>query len=122
VSPKPHVELAREHLNRALDELATDEVAASLWLFLAAEQALEAIAEPRGIDTKKNHQVRIAAAKRLAAEGVVPEETPELLDTLNEARKRTTYEGEALDLKEWSLEEAAVAVETLVGRAEEASA
>jgi hypothetical protein len=122
MSPKSHIELARGHLNRALDVVETDKEAAALWLFFAAEQALESIAALRGIDTKRNHQTRIAAAKQLAADGLVPETTADLLDTLNEARKATTYEGEPLDLKEWSLEDAVVATETLVERAEEESA
>src|SRR5215210_7981142 len=113
-SPKSRVELARQHLDRALDRLDSDEEAAALWLFYAAEQAVESLASSRGLGTKKNHQLRIKAAKELADNDVVADTTADLLDTLNEARKETTYEGERLNLRSWSLADAAEAVETLV--------
>lgn len=56
MSPKPKHELAREHLDRALNAIDTgDVVVAITFLHLAAEAAIVTLAEREGIPTQKSH-------------------------------------------------------------------
>lgn len=123
VSPKARAELAREHLDRALPAVtAEDHTEAVTWLFAALEAAIVAVAESRGIDTKKQHWKKAEAAKQLHDAGALPHDFSDTLDILNEARKVAVYEGEEPDLGDQSLEDIAADVETAVELAEQEGA
>jgi len=119
VSPKAKHELAREHLDTAQRELAEGAIVpAIMFLHLAAEAAIVALAEREGIDTKKRHDKKAEAAHELYRRGVVGEDLGESLRSLNQARKDATYEGEDPELDSEALEALAVRIETVVKAAE----
>ncbi|MDQ3647713.1 MAG: HEPN domain-containing protein [Actinomycetota bacterium] len=119
MSPKRKVELAREHLDRALPAVTTEDYTEAVtWLFAALEAAIVAIAERHGIDTEKQHWKKAAVAKQLRESGKLPHDFSTTLDVLNEARKVAVYEGETPDLGGESLEDVATDVEAAVELAE----
>lgn len=119
MSPKAKAQLAREHLDRALPAVAADDQAeAGTWRFAALEAAIVAVADHHGIDTKKQHWRKTEVAKELYESGVLPHDSCDTLDVLNEARKVAVYEGDEPDLGDQSLEDVAADVETAVDLAE----
>ena len=120
MSPKAKVQLAREHLDRALPAVtAEDYTEAVTWLFAALEAAIVAVAERHGIDTQKQHWKKAEVAKQLHDSGFLPHDFSDSLDTLNEALKVAVYEGDEPDLGDQSLEDIAADVETAVELAEQ---
>jgi len=86
VAPKPKHLPAREHLERALGHIeGDDEQDAVSSLFYAAEAGLVALADARGIDTKKQHGAKAKAAAQLHADGVLDEDFSSLLRELKPA-------------------------------------
>lgn len=118
MSRKPKKQLAREHFERALTVIEDDPVNGVHWLFVALEAAIDALAAEEGIKTGKSHLKRVQAAEALEKAEVVKEQTSELLELLNEARKETEYEGGDLDLEDWDLEDVVSEVKELVELAE----
>jgi HEPN domain-containing protein len=115
MSPKAKRELAREHLSTARRELAAGElVPAIMFLHLAGEAAVVALAETEGIDTCKRHDRKADAARELFRRGIVSEDLSEALRSLNQVRKDATYEGEDPDLSAEDLEELVDRIETIV--------
>jgi uncharacterized protein (UPF0332 family) len=95
MSPKDKRQLAREHLDdaeaAASDDRLKDAVNA---LFYAAEAAVVALAERRGIDTKRQHQMKADAASDMYEKGVLEHDFGPLLRIVNQARKDIWYEGD----------------------------
>lgn len=121
MAPKDKAVLAREHLERALPAVtAEDSTEAVTWLFAALEAAVVAIAQARGIDTKRQHWKKAEVAKQLHETGVLSHDFSDTLGLLNEARKTAVYEGDEPVLGGRSLEDVATDVETAVELAEEA--
>jgi predicted ATPase len=116
MAPKSKDALAREHLNRGLENLEGDASEAAYWLFLAAEAAVVFLAEKNGIASQKNHPAKVTIAEELVERQIIAEAIPDLLKILNQARKDTMYEGEELNLDGWSLEDVAIEIETLVDK------
>lgn len=104
--PSEHAKLAREHLDRAAPHIPDgDDTQAITWLHLAAEAAVEALAQAHGIDTMKLHARKARVAHDLYVGGAM---TVDLRDTLrlpNDARKATNYSRGAADLEGRSLED-----------------
>lgn len=92
-----------------------------MFLHLAAEAAIVALAEREGIDTEKRHDKKAEAALELYRRGVVGDDLSESLRSLNQARKDATYEGEDPELGSDELESLAARIETVVEAAEKAS-
>lgn len=119
MAPKTKVELAREHLDRALRAVSTDDqTEAVTWLFAALEAAIVAVADEQGIDTKKQHWRKAEVAKELHDSGVLARDFSDTLDLLNEARKVAVYEGDEPDLGDETLEDVAADVEMAIELAE----
>lgn len=118
MSPKAKSDLAREHLEDAetaiCEERMKDAVNA---LFYAGEAAIVAIAEIRGIDTKRQHGLKADTATRLHREGVLAEDYGPTLKALNQARKDIWYEGEEPQLQ-GDLEDLLATIVVLVEAAE----
>lgn len=120
MSPRRKHELAREHLDRGLNGVASGDAAEAVaWLFLSLEAAIVSLADLHGLDTQKQHWKKAEVAAELHRQGTLPTDYSELLGLLNEARKAATYEGDDPDLEGRSLEEIAADVETAVERAEQ---
>lgn len=121
MSPKAKHELAREHLTTAQRELSEGAIVpAIMFLHLAAEAAIVALADREGIDTKKRHDLKADAAHELFSNGLVSEDLSESLRSLNQARKDATYEGEDPELGEEDLAALTERIEAVVAAAEEA--
>ncbi len=119
MSPKSKVQLAREHLERALPAVsAGDYTEAVTWLFAALEAAIVSVAGSRGIDTEKQHWKKARVAKQLHESGALPHDFSPTLNLLNDARKVAVYDGEEPELGNESLEDIAADVETAVDLAE----
>jgi uncharacterized protein (UPF0332 family) len=116
MSPKAKDVLARDHLEVARDDLDGGRLGEALnALFYAAEAAVVALAQENGIDTKKNHGLKAAAARALHEKGIVESDFSGLLRALNQGRKDHWYEGDEPDL---DLEEAYSEVQILVDAAQ----
>ena len=89
-----------------------------MFLHLAAEAAVVALAESEGIDTRRRHDMKADAAGELFRRGIVSEDLSEVLRSLNQVRKDATYEGEDPDLSVEDLEALAERIETIVVVAE----
>jgi HEPN domain-containing protein len=119
MSPRAKHELARKHLSTAQHELDGGAfVPAIMFLHLAAEAAVVALAESVGIDTRRRHDLKADAAGELFRRGVVTEDLSEVLRSLNQVRKDATYEGEDPDLSAEDLETLAQRIATIVVAAE----
>jgi hypothetical protein len=119
MSPKAKSRLAREHLERALPAvMSEDYTEAVTWLFAALEAAIAALAGQHGLSIEPKHWRKVEAAEQLYAEHAVPIDFAPTLRTLNNARKRAVYEGEEPDLGDQSLEDLAADVESAVDLAE----
>jgi hypothetical protein len=70
-----------------------------MWMSLAAEVAVSALAAHRGLDTRKNHLRRATVAIRLYELGDLDEDLRALLIRLNEERKAVHYHGRTPDLR-----------------------
>lgn len=116
ISPKSKDDLARQHLETAQADLDAERKGAALnALFYAAEAAIDYLADRHGIDTKKKHYLKAAAAATLHKQGILATDFSALLNTLNQERKDFWYEGEDPDL---DLEDAYAETEELVDAAE----
>lgn len=119
MSPRAKHELAREHLNRGLAGVASEDATEAVaWLFLALEAAIVAIAEAHDVEVTPHHWKKADVARRLHRDGVIGRDFTGLLELLNEARKVATYDGDDPDLGEASLEDLAADVEAAVVIAE----
>lgn len=117
MSPKPKVQVAREHLTKAQDEgTGGDPRDALQWSFASLEA--DALAAARGIAIDEQHWKRAEAARSLHATGVLPKDLSDLHRSLNEARKAVFYDGEDPDLGEVSIEDVLSDVEDAVVAAE----
>lgn len=116
---KPKVQVAREHLTKAQDEAAGEDLRDAVqWSFASLEAAIDAIAEVQGISIDDKHWKRTDAAKKLHEAGVLPKDLSDLHRTLNETRKGVIYEGEEPDLGDYSIEDVLIELEEAVDIAE----
>lgn len=116
---KPKVQVAREHLTKAQEEAAGEDLRDAVqWSFASLEAAIDALAEVHGISIDEKHWKRTDAATRLHEAGVLPKDLSALHRTLNETRKGVIYEGEAPDLGDYSIEDVLIEVEEAVEVAE----
>jgi hypothetical protein len=114
-----YAELAREHLDRAQPHVPDgDATQAITWLHLAAEAAVEAMADVRGIDTMKLHQRKAKVAHELYEQGAFSVDLRDTLVLLNEARKTTNYRGDEVDLEGRSTEDLYELIDRAVTEAE----
>jgi hypothetical protein len=119
VTGKPKVQVAREHLSKAQEEAASDDLRDAIqWSFASLEAAIDAFAETHRIAIDEKHWRRTEAAKKLYDDGVLPADLSELHQLLNDERKGVFYEGEAPDLGDLSIEDVLVEVERAVEVAE----
>lgn len=115
VSPKTKLQLAREHPDRALPAVeSNDYTEAVTWLFVSLEAAIVALAEQHGVPIEPNHWRKVKAAEQLYARGAITTNFAPALRTLNEARKEAVYDGEDPDFGDQSLEDLASEVESAV--------
>jgi hypothetical protein len=119
VSPKAKVEIAREHLAKAQEELNGDHRDAVQWAFASLEAAIDALAAEEGIAIDQKHWKRTDAARELHRKGVLPSDLSALHGELNFIRKAIFYDGEELEEDGFSVEDAVVDVETVVEIASE---
>jgi hypothetical protein len=122
MSPQSKAGLAREHFTRASGAFeAGDPVAGVMFLHLAAEAAVVALAELQGIATERQHWCKGQAATELHAHGVLSTDLGPILGLLNQARKDASYEGEQPDFGDWTSEELLSIVEDAVQAAEKST-
>jgi HEPN domain-containing protein len=115
--------LAGEHLARARDALDRGHtVEAVVWSSTAAEVAVKALAENRGIDTRRDHFRRASLARRIHEEGIIEADLGSLLIRLNNERKHALYEARQPDLRGRDWNEVLDAVGTLVVAAQREAA
>jgi uncharacterized protein YutE (UPF0331/DUF86 family) len=123
MTPKPKVEVARQHLTKAQEEADGGDLRDAVqWAFAALEAVIDALAEPRGIEIDEKHWKRTGAAKELHERGVLPKDLSELHRELNEFRKGVFYEGDELEPDDISIEDTLAQIETAVEIAENAGA
>jgi DNA-binding transcriptional LysR family regulator len=119
VAPKPKVEVAREHLDKAQEEaMAGDSRDAVQWGFASLEAAIDALAAGEGIAIEEKHWKRSEAAAELHRREVLPSDLSGLHKELNVLRKAIFYDGEELESEGFSVEDALVEIETAVEIAE----
>ena len=117
-----YANLAREHLDRAEPHVPDgDTTQAITWLHLAAEAAVEAMADAHGMDTMKRHQRKAKVAHELYEQGVFSVDLRQTLVLLNEARKNANYRGDDIDLEGRSTEGLYELIDQAVTEAEEAT-
>src|SRR3954453_9490744 len=87
VSPKAKVEIAKEHLAKAQEELNGDHRDAVQWAFASLEAAIDALAAEERILIDQQHWKRTDAARQLHQKGVLPSDFSELHSDLNFLRK-----------------------------------
>lgn len=75
-----------------------DLVVGITFLHLAAEAAVVAVADMRGVETQRRHDLKAKAATALHEAGALPDDLGPDLRALNELRKAVTYEGEDVAL------------------------
>ena len=122
MSPQSKAGLAPEHFTRASGAFeAGDPVAGVMFLHLAAEAAVVALAELQGIATERQHWRKGQAATELHAHGVLSTDLGPILGLLNQARKDASYEGEQPDFGDWTSEELLSIVEDAVQAAEKST-
>ena len=111
--------LAREHLERAEPHVPDGDVTQAItWLHLAAEAAIDALADEHNIDTKKSHPTKAKVARELHNDGRISVDLRGTLRLLNEARKSTNYDRTTPDLEGQSIEDIYAEVEQAVSDAE----
>jgi hypothetical protein len=109
------IELASAHQVRGSQALvAGDSTAAVVWLALAAEAAVDVLADAMGADSRKNHHRRATLARRAFDQGLVDEDLGSLLIRLNTERQRAVHDGTPPDLRGRRLEDVAEAVAALI--------
>jgi hypothetical protein len=114
VSPKAKVEIAREHLAKAQEELHGDHRDAVQWAFASLEAAIDALAAEEGIATDQQHWKRTDAARVLHQKGILQSDLSTLHRDLNFLRKAIFYDGEELEEDGFSVEDAVADVESVV--------
>lgn len=119
MSPKAKVDIAREHLAKAQEELDGDLRDAVQWAFASLEAAIDALAAEEGIAIDQQHWKRTDAARALHQKGILPSDLSALHRELNFLRKAIFYEGEELEEDGFSVEDAVAAVEIVVEIASE---
>jgi hypothetical protein len=120
MSPKPKVEIAREHLSKVQEEAGAGDLRDAVqWSFASLEAAIDALAEEHDIAIDEKHWRRSEAATELHGKGVLPKDLADLHRLLNEERKGMFYEGEDPDLGDLSMEDVLNEVETAVEIAED---
>ena len=119
MSPKSKLELARQHLETARDDLDGDRTGEAInALFYSAEAAVDYLSAKHSIDTQKKHWLKSKAATTLHQNGVVDADYSKLLSDLNDARKAVWYSGDEPDI---NAEDAYADVEAFVEAAEGAA-
>lgn len=119
MTPKPKVEVARQHLTKAREEADDGDLRDAVqWAFASLEAAIDALAEPQGIAIDEKHWKRTAAASELHERGVLPKDLSDLHRELNHFRKSVFYEGDDLDADEIEIEDTLAAIDTAVRIAE----
>jgi biotin operon repressor len=119
VSSKSKVEIAREHLSKAQEEAAGDDLRDAIqWSFASLEAAIDALAEKHGIEIEAKHWRRAEAATELHEKDLLPQDLSDLHRLLNEERKGMFYEGEDPELGDLSMEDVLSEIETAVEIAE----
>jgi hypothetical protein len=120
MSTKPKVEVAREHLDKALDEASGGDLRDAVqWGFASLEAAIDALAAGEGIPIEEKHWKRSEAAEELHKRGILPADLSGLHKELNVLRKAIFYDGDELESEGFSVEDALVEIETAVEIAEE---
>lgn len=119
MSPKAKVEIAREHLAKAQEELNGDRRDAVQWAFASLEAAIDALAAEERIPIDQQHWKRTDAAKELHEKGILPADLSTLHRELNFLRKAIFYDGEELEEDGFSVEDAVADVEAAVEIASE---
>lgn len=120
MSTKPKVEVAREHLDKALDEASGGDLRDAVqWGFASLEAAIDALAADEGIPIEEKHWKRSEAAEELYKREVLPADLSGLHKELNVLRKAIFYDGDELESEGFSVEDALVEIETAVEIAEE---
>jgi len=115
MSPKAKVEIAREHLVKAQDELHGGDLRDAVqWAFASLEAAIDALAAEEGLMIDQQHWKRTDAAKELHARGVLSADFSGLHRELNFLRKAIFYDGEELETDGFSVENAVADIETVV--------
>lgn len=111
------LQLARDHLQRVQDAWDPPDWAnLSLYRFYCLEAAVVAAASHAGIDVRRTHVDKAAAAERLTTDHDLPDISG-LLSDLNSARKAAAY-GDA-DLPDLDAEDVVSAIEAYVAAVEE---
>lgn len=121
---RPKRELAREHLNLALEELEEENLGLVATLLLhSAEAAIDALADETGISTSPHHWRRGEIVDELEKKGVLESDGgADLVRVLNEDRKAYAYDGEEPTFGGDDAEEIVARVVELVEAAEAAGA
>lgn len=114
MSPKAKVDIAKEHLAKAQEELNGDLRDAVQWVFASLEAAIDALAAEERILIDQQHWKRTDAARELYEKGVLPSDVSTLHKELNFLRKAIFYDGEELEEEGFSVEDAVVEVEAVV--------
>ena len=123
MSPKAKHDLARDHLERALPAVTSEDYTEAVtWLFAALEAAVVSLAERYGRDTQRLHWKKAEAAQEMYSEGLLSHDFSRTLAILNRARKVAIYEGDEPDLSPYSLEDVASDVTAAVELAEREAA
>jgi uncharacterized protein YutE (UPF0331/DUF86 family) len=119
MASKPKVEVAREHLDKALDEASGGDLRDAVqWGFASLEAAIDALAAAESISIEEKHWKRTEAAQELHKREVLPADLSELHAELNVLRKAIFYDGDELEAEGFSVEDALVEIETAVEIAE----
>lgn len=118
--PRPKKELARGHLDLALEELGEEHLGLVVTLLLhSAEAAIDALAEDNGIATSAHHWRREEIVGELEQKGVLESnDGANLVRILNEDRKAYAYDGEEPSFAGGDVHEVVARVEVLVETAE----
>ncbi len=123
VVPRPKRELARGHLDLAVEELEEENLGLVVTLLLhSSEAAIDALAEDHCIATSAHHWRRAEIVEELEQRGVVDSsDGANLVRMLNEERKAYAYDGEEPTFGGGDALDVIARVEALVAAAEEAA-
>lgn len=117
---RPKRELARDHLDLALEELEEENLGLVATLLLhSAEAAIDALAEDNTIATSPHHWRRAEIVKELEQDGkLASDDAADLVRVLNQDRKAYAYDGEEPSFGGEDVQDIVARVEELVEAAE----